>query len=388
MQKVSLSLNVQGELFVVGTAISSEQHKASVFQLSDSGFFLGQATKEQLDYAGSNVQSFVFKDAMPDAWGGALVKYRLKQKGITKPSFADTLMMIGESGAWRFEPSAQYEANASEIINWRETIIQTHKIVKGMAIGEAFPWLAGSDNLGGARPKFYVDFDNNDQPTYGKRPNEREWIVKLPSPVDRDDIGIAEYQYNQLARECGIAVTDFKLIEGRYFATKRFDLTPKGNLYTRTLAGLNSLSHADSMNNSYESVIRNSMRLFGQNNAEDVLSLALFNRIMGNCDDHAKNISFLCDEKINWSLAPAYDLTPNVGLGSQAMSLNGTTSPNISDFFDAAESFGIDDGFIDRVLDRLKHLDGLSVQDIEQIKSNIGEMGIALPKIYSSPSFM
>lgn len=385
MQKVDLFLNVESREFRSGSVVSSFPHGKSILELMPLSFFQDQSTKEALDLAGSNLQSPILKDAMPDAWGMAVVKHRLRQKGIHKPSLSDVLMMIGQSGAWRFNPSTPDQENAPTVLNWHKAIEQSHSILKGLPVEDAYTWLIGSPSLGGARPKFHIDIDAHGHVNYDNPANLRKWIVKLPSPMDRDDIGIMEYQYNLLARECGILVSDFCLIEGKHFATKRFDLTEKGNLFTRTLSGLNELSHADSMGNSYESVIRQSMRLFGQNNAEQVLSLAFFNRIMGNCDDHAKNISFLCDSNNQWSLAPAYDLTPNVGLGSQAMSLNGTTSPGLSDFFDVAEAFGIDDSFIFRVLDRLKHLEGLPDQDIEQIKFNLDEMGLALPQIYPMP---
>ena len=40
----------------------------------------------------------------------------------------------------------------------------------------------------------------------------------------------------------------------------------------------------------------------------------VFNVIAQNVDDHAKNFSFLMNQKGRWSLAPAYDLTFSVDL--------------------------------------------------------------------------
>src|SRR5690606_1296666 len=42
---------------------------------------------------------------------------------------------------------------------------------------------------------------------------------------------------------------------------------------------------------------------------EKMYRLAVFNVLAHNRDDHAKNFSFLMDEKGEWKLAPAYDLT-------------------------------------------------------------------------------
>ncbi|HTY48314.1 MAG TPA: HipA domain-containing protein, partial [Steroidobacteraceae bacterium] len=54
----------------------------------------------------------------------------------------------------------------------------------------------------------------------------------------------------------------------------------------------------------------------------------LFNVVGRNQDDHVKNIAFLMDERGNWSLSPAYDLTygydpANLWLSQHQMSVNG-----------------------------------------------------------------
>lgn len=43
-------------------------------------------------------------------------------------------------------------------------------------------------------------------------------------PSDPKDMGAMEYHYNEVARQCGITVPDFKLMDGKYFASKRFDI--------------------------------------------------------------------------------------------------------------------------------------------------------------------
>ena len=45
--------------------------------------------------------------------------------------------------------------------------------------------------------------------------------------------------------------------------------------------------------------------------------LACFNLFAHNRDDHAKNFSFLMDEKGSWRFAPAYDLTFSYGPGGE-----------------------------------------------------------------------
>ena len=50
----------------------------------------------------------------------------------------------------------------------------------------------------------------------------------------------------------------------------------------------------------------------------------VFNVKSGNKDDHSKNFSFLLNEKNQWLLAPAYDLTSSAGInGEQTCMVNG-----------------------------------------------------------------
>ena len=50
---------------------------------------------------------------------------------------------------------------------------------------------------------------------------------------------------------------------------------------------------------------------------EKMYRLAVFNVLAHNRDDHAKNFSFLMDNKGEWKLSPAYDLTFSNGPGGE-----------------------------------------------------------------------
>lgn len=69
-----------------------------------------------------------------------------------------------------------------------------------------------SGNSGGCRPKCLL------------HDTEGAWLVKFRHTYDPKDMGAMEYRYNEVARKCGITVPDFKLMDGKYFATKRFDI--------------------------------------------------------------------------------------------------------------------------------------------------------------------
>lgn len=58
--------------------------------------------------------------------------------------------------------------------------------------------------------------------------------MKFRHTYDPKDMGRMEYKYNEVARKCGINVPDYKLLDGKYFASKRFDIE-NGNDYTLLL---------------------------------------------------------------------------------------------------------------------------------------------------------
>ena len=90
------------------------------------------------------------------------------------------------------------------------------EIYEGSNINQDFDTiykLGGSS--GGARPKIHLKIGE-------------EWrIIKFPTRYDGDNIGIEEYNANNLAKKCGINVNEFKLFDSNicqgYFASKRFD---------------------------------------------------------------------------------------------------------------------------------------------------------------------
>ena len=57
----------------------------------------------------------------------------------------------------------------------------------------------------------------------------------------------------------------------------------------------------------------------------------IFNVKANNCDDHSKNFSFLIDKNKKWKLAPAYDLTPSVGINGEHTATIKGKGTNISD---------------------------------------------------------
>jgi serine/threonine-protein kinase HipA len=76
--------------------------------------------------------------------------------------------------------------------------------------------------------------------------------------------------------------------------------------------------HADHRSPSldYETVLRVTLALTRNiKDAEKAYTLACFNVLAHNRDDHVKNLSFLLNARSEWIFAPAYDLVFSYGPG-------------------------------------------------------------------------
>lgn len=68
----------------------------------------------------------------------------------------------------------------------------------------------------------------------------------------------------------------------------------------------------------------------------------VFNYLIGNKDDHAKNFAFIYRDN-DWHFAPAYDLLPSDGInGFRTTSINDSIEPTKEDLFAVAVKAGLD----------------------------------------------
>ena len=68
----------------------------------------------------------------------------------------------------------------------------------------------------------------------------------------------------------------------------------------------------------------------------------VFNFLIGNKDDHAKNFAFLYVNN-EWKLAPAYDILPSDGInGYHTTTINDSVEPTKDDLLAVAAKAGLD----------------------------------------------
>lgn len=277
----------------------------------------------------------VFDDALPDGWGLLTLDRYLRKKGINLNDLTllDRLSLVGSAGrgALEFYPDRSVFSEL-EFVDFHQLAKEAQKILaddtyEGKGI-EDFILRGGSP--GGARPKVFTKFDG------------KEWLVKFPAKNDPVKIGEIEYRYSLLARECGIEMPETRLIEDKYFAAERFDRTPEGKLHVISIGGLIGADYRiPSMD--YLHIFK-AGRVLTQN-VEDlwkIYRLMVFNYLIGNKDDHAKNFSFIMRGG-EWRFAPAYDLLPSDGFnGFHTTTINDKIEPTEADLIEVAVKAGLD----------------------------------------------
>ena len=194
--------------------------------------------------------------------------------------------------------------------------------------------LGGSS--GGARPKILTSIDNED------------WIIKFPSSIDPKNIGEKEYQYSLCAKDCGINMPETRLFPSKicsgYFGVKRFDRKNGKKIHMVSASGLLETSHR-LPNLDYNILMKLTLELTrNYQDIEQLFRLMCFNVFAHNRDDHSKNFSYLYDDnKKEWHLSPAYDLTYSSSFnGEHATTINGEgKNPSLDDILSVAKNIGL-----------------------------------------------
>lgn len=272
----------------------------------------------------------IFEDSLPDGYGRYLLHRTLMREGIDdrKLTSIDRLSLVGNSGmgALCYEPETII-TKGEEMSDFDLLQEKALEVLKEQQDTDAGLLLYNSGNSGGCRPKAVFS------------DNEGHWLIKFRHTYDPVDMGVQEFHYNEVAKKCGINVTDFKLTAGKYFTTRRFDMTDEGErIHTATAGGLLCVSLSEPVLD-----YANLMALTGyltQNpkDVEEMYRRMVFNYLTDNKDDHCKNFSFLVKKddagKWKWHLAPAYDLTlcAEGYNGQHATSVNQTGFPTLTDF--------------------------------------------------------
>lgn len=300
----------------------------------------------------------IFEDSLPDGYGRYLLHKALQREGIDDSTLSalDRLAIVGEGGMGALTYSPIHEIITGDMTDDFDMLQEKAlEVLKEKDDNDAGLLLFNSGNSGGARPKsIFSD-------------SEGHWLVKFRHTYDPKDIGRQEYSYNETARLCGITVPDFRLINGKYFACRRFDISASGKrIHTATVGGLLCVSLSTPVLDYDNLLALTGWLTQDTEDVEEMYRRMIFNYATDNKDDHCKNFSFsVVDEDSGnrrWRLAPAYDLTlcKEGYNGEHATSVNGTGRPLLSDFIASGEKIKISEKrclqLIDQVMDNCREL--------------------------------
>jgi serine/threonine-protein kinase HipA len=295
-------------------------------------------------------------DALPDRFGNQLIDIWLASRGRDRNSMnpVERLCYLGNRGmgALEFEPSLKNEKEKSSILEIGELVELSKKALSEKSLlsttfskdeAEALADIIKvGTSAGGARAKAVIAFN--------KKTNEvrsgqllapegfEHWLIKFDGVTneqlgDPKGYGRIEYAYHLMAVDCGITMTECRLLEenGRaHFMTKRFDRQGHNQkLHMQTLCGMCHFDYNNPNAYAYEQAFQAMRELrLPYDDAEQLYKRMVFNVLARNQDDHTKNISFLMDQKGTWRLSPAYDITyafnpANKWIARHQMAVNG-----------------------------------------------------------------
>lgn len=271
-------------------------------------------------------------DCLPDAWGMLLLKRRVQQLGhrFEDLDAVDQLALVGTKGrgALVFQPET-LGGEASGTIDLDALADESRHVLLGEETElEALLARLGGGS-GGARPKVHVAIDadgklsaEDELAAAGTKSAREEWIVKFAATNDPADTGPLEEAYARMARAAGIDMAETRLIPSAtgpgYFATKRFDRPlPGKRLHMVSLGGaLEASPHMPSVG--YDGFLKATLAItHGMADVEQAFRRMVFNVLSRNRDDHVRQHAYLMDDRGDWRLAPAFDLTFSNGPGGE-----------------------------------------------------------------------
>lgn len=289
------------------------------------------------------------RDAAPDAWGRRVIENRLfGRKKRAAGEDVDESTYLLHSGSDR-TGALDFQESASEYIP-REpgnaSLVEMHEAAERLATHQPIPpeleeALNHGTSIGGARPKAAITGEN------------AKYVAKFSISTDNFQIVKAEYVAMTLAARLGMNVAEVSLqksAEKEVLLVKRFDRQPGTSGWCRrsivsalTVLGLDEKWAREA---TYPNLV-DQLRIHGlafKKDATELFSRLVFNVLIGNTDDHARNHSFFVEGN-TIRLTPAYDITPFPRAGGEAShGMKITQRSNLSRIrlcLDIAPEFGL-----------------------------------------------
>jgi serine/threonine-protein kinase HipA len=315
-------------------------------------------------------------DSLPDSFGNALIDAWLATQGREPQSFnaIERLCYTGERGmgALEFSPSLgpkqqpAGQIQVDKLVALASDVLTRRSDLKGSFSGDhaeeaLTDILQVGTSAGGARAKAVIAWNpETNEVRSGQVPageGFEYWLLKFDGVKGNKDkeledpkgYGVIEYAYYQMARDCGIDMSECRLFEEhdrRHFMTRRFDRLADGEkVHMQSLCALAHYDYRLAGAYAYEQALLVIRQLeMPMSAVEEQFRRMVFNVVARNQDDHTKNIAFLMNKAGEWSLSPAFDMTYSFNptgdwTASHQMTVNGKRDDfEIEDFKACAKS--------------------------------------------------
>ncbi len=295
----------------------------------------------------------LFEDSLPDGWGRLLLDREIRAAGASITALDDLarLAFVGchGMGALSYLPSSTPSQLPDIDLTWFEETVVHLEEIRDIDVLQRLRALSGGSQ--GARPKFMAQLHSNGVTLRDHRhPWQTGWthvLVKGRGSMDPKGAIEAELAYGALMRMAGISVRPMFALRGEnetFFATERFDREEVQRLHMASVAGLldSGLQHGVF---DYLELMRlaKGICVNKAQTAEELFRRTVFNARAFSRDDHIRNHAFLMCRQGHWHLAPAFDVTFDLGPGGEhSMAIAGEGRyPGRAAFAKVAEVGGI-----------------------------------------------
>ena len=288
-------------------------------------------------------------DACPDAWGKRVID-RLQGKQANPVGY----LLFNDPGRAGCLAFSQQPDQPPTVLESREfdlaELLSAAQAVEAERFVDPELLSALHPGSGGARPKCNIVEQG------------ATWIAKFPSLDDRYiSVPRLEHATMTLAKSCGVDVaeTQIRQIDGQDIClVRRFDRLPqkyaqqgtqggaarRGFLSARTVF-YDDPAYAAVATGSYQRLSR-WMPRFGATRVEQqqLFLRMVFNAVVRNDDDHEQNHGLVHSRADQFSLAPAYDIVPNLlprPVNYHALLIGGSGAGTVANLVAVAEDFAL-----------------------------------------------
>jgi len=263
------------------------------------------------------------RDASPDAWGrNVMIREHANAPGHKESDLGeiDYLLRAGPDRIGALDATSdprQYIPKASHAAPLEDLLEAADRIDQGLPLEPHLDVaLNHGTSVGGARPKALLQDDGE------------YWIAKFGSSKDATDMVGIEAGGMQLAQKAGINVANTRVVgvlNKRVILVRRFDrvVAPGGThrrimLSAMTLLGLDEYAIRAGYSSYLDLAdILRQYALDFQRDGTELFRRMVFNILIGNIDDHARNHACFWNG-YTLELTPAYDVCPQPRTGISA----------------------------------------------------------------------